>query len=372
MGTIQSGSFAGSATQATGIADWAQGFVSRLPAHGIQTLTNVGANAILSDGDPKAIRNAALGSLATIVGTEATLPLGQAYHAGQVNPFVHKVLHGGIGAGTAAISGGNVWAGAAGAVAGEVAGEVYLGTQTPTLQNANHLIRQASNIGRIFGGLAGLAAGGDPNTGANTGTIAAENNAVGAFIPAVSAAVETTISGLGAAGRACMANATCASAVRNAASYFIPEIVAQFQSESGSAQVKPVQEANKQQAPQAAPPPPEPENDDQNGNQKQKDTSVEVSKGKTVLGHYPEYKELADTSNARRFNIPEDAWNKMSDSQRWEANRKFLDRMVARGDEVQLATPLDKVRPGSYFARELEYLAQKGYRPSIDGTRLIK
>jgi hypothetical protein len=62
----------------------------------------------------------------------------------------------------------------------------------------------------------------------------------------------------------------------------------------------------------------------------------------------------------------------MSEAEHWEANQKFLDRMIARSDEILLATPLDKVRPGSYFARELEYLGSKGYVPSHDGTRLVK
>jgi LysM domain len=94
--------------------------------------------------------------------------------------------------------------------------------------------------------------------------------------------------------------------------------------------------------------------------------------GKTVLGNYPEYKQLADTIGARHFNIPEAAWDKMSVAEQWAANQKFLDRMVTRVDDIIiLATPLDKVRPGSYFARELEYLAGKGYRPSADGTKLI-
>jgi hypothetical protein len=95
-------------------------------------------------------------------------------------------------------------------------------------------------------------------------------------------------------------------------------------------------------------------------------------KGQTVLGHFPQYKQLGDSLDARTFNIPESAWNKMSEAERWEANQKFLDRMIARSDEILLATPLDKVRPGSYFARELEYLGSKGYVPSHDGTRLVK
>lgn len=97
-----------------------------------------------------------------------------------------------------------------------------------------------------------------------------------------------------------------------------------------------------------------------------------AAEGKTVLGHYPEYKQMAESLGARHFNIPEAAWNKMSESQRWTANQKFLDRAINRGDEIILSTPLDKVRPGSYFARELEYMGSKGYVPSADGSRLIR
>jgi RHS repeat-associated protein len=94
--------------------------------------------------------------------------------------------------------------------------------------------------------------------------------------------------------------------------------------------------------------------------------------GKTVLGHYPEYVQLANDLRARRFNIPEQVWNKMSEAERWGANKKFLDRLIARGEEIILATPLSKLRPGSYFARELEYLASKGFRPNVEGSKLIR
>ena len=93
--------------------------------------------------------------------------------------------------------------------------------------------------------------------------------------------------------------------------------------------------------------------------------------GSTVLGHYPEYAKMADDFGHRRFDIPKGAWDKMTDAQRWEANQKFLDRTISRGDDIILSTPLDKVKPESFFARELEYLSGKGYRPSADGTRLI-
>ena len=62
----------------------------------------------------------------------------------------------------------------------------------------------------------------------------------------------------------------------------------------------------------------------------------------------------------------------MNDAERWAANQRFLDRLIARGDQIVLATPLERVRPGTYFARELEYLAGKGYMPSSDGKALVK
>ncbi|HEY9897856.1 MAG TPA: RHS repeat-associated core domain-containing protein [Pantanalinema sp.] len=94
--------------------------------------------------------------------------------------------------------------------------------------------------------------------------------------------------------------------------------------------------------------------------------------GKTVLGHYPEYMELAENIGARAFEIPADVWNRMSKAEQWTANQKFLDRMISRGDDILLATPLNKVKPGSYFARELEYLSGKGYKPNADGSRLVR
>jgi hypothetical protein len=93
--------------------------------------------------------------------------------------------------------------------------------------------------------------------------------------------------------------------------------------------------------------------------------------GSTVLGHYPEYMDMADSLGHRRFDIPKAAWDSMTDAQRWAANQKFLDRTISRGDNILLSTPLDKVRPRSYFERELQYLSSKGYTPSADGTRLI-
>jgi hypothetical protein len=63
----------------------------------------------------------------------------------------------------------------------------------------------------------------------------------------------------------------------------------------------------------------------------------EAGTGQTVLGSYPRYVELADELGAKRFNIPEAVWNTMTAAERWAANKKFLDRMIARGDMIILS-----------------------------------
>jgi hypothetical protein len=94
--------------------------------------------------------------------------------------------------------------------------------------------------------------------------------------------------------------------------------------------------------------------------------------GRTVLGHYPAYVEKAAELGARRFNVPTDIWNKMSPAQQWAANQKFLDRMIARGDQVILATQANAARAGSFFARELQYLKSQGYQLADDGLSTFK
>ncbi len=94
--------------------------------------------------------------------------------------------------------------------------------------------------------------------------------------------------------------------------------------------------------------------------------------GITVIGHYPQYGELAKSLGARRFQIPPSVFDKMSAAEQWKANTKFLDRTILRGDKIRLATPLNQVKPNSWYARELKYLYGKGYKASSDGLWLVK
>ncbi|HWH96614.1 MAG TPA: hypothetical protein VNT03_22315 [Baekduia sp.] len=43
----------------------------------------------------------------------------------------------------------------------------------------------------------------------------------------------------------------------------------------------------------------------------------------TVLGHYPEYVQLAEQIDARTFSVPGHAWDAMSPAEQWAANQKF-------------------------------------------------
>lgn len=91
-----------------------------------------------------------------------------------------------------------------------------------------------------------------------------------------------------------------------------------------------------------------------------------------MLGHASDgYVSVAKTLGARYFNAPTKVWDAMTPAQQWAANAKFLDRLIARGDTVILATQASAARAGSFFARELEYLSARGYTLAEDGMRML-
>jgi len=97
-----------------------------------------------------------------------------------------------------------------------------------------------------------------------------------------------------------------------------------------------------------------------------------IKAGKVVLGKFPDYIKLGNELNAKIFNIPAKIWDKMNDAERWTANKKFLDRVIAKGDEIILSNPIKNVKDATgTFRKELEYLESKGYKLSDDGTKMI-
>lgn len=97
-----------------------------------------------------------------------------------------------------------------------------------------------------------------------------------------------------------------------------------------------------------------------------------VTGTRIVLGHFPRYLELGKEIGGNIFSIPEDVWNSLSDAEKWEKNRQFLDEAINRNAKIHLSTPPWKARPGSYYERELQYLEAHGYVVSRYGTMMIR
>jgi RHS repeat-associated protein len=83
-----------------------------------------------------------------------------------------------------------------------------------------------------------------------------------------------------------------------------------------------------------------------------------TNSGRTVLGHHPGYIAKARARGDSYFDIGK-RWDDLSDAQREAVNRRFLDRIADRGDQVVLAQPKTKIAPGSWTAREIQYLIRE-------------
>ncbi len=88
------------------------------------------------------------------------------------------------------------------------------------------------------------------------------------------------------------------------------------------------------------------------------EAAVLEAPGITVLGHFPDYVELAQSLGANYFSIPEAEWAAMTAEEQWAANQAFLDAAIARGDTFVFSNEV--ARAGSFFERELQYLMERG------------
>jgi len=86
----------------------------------------------------------------------------------------------------------------------------------------------------------------------------------------------------------------------------------------------------------------------------------------------PNYGDVAKEEGFRNFDIPTEKWNKMTETERWSANEKFLDRAIAKQDKIKLShNPHDPAVNTGAFKKEIEYLTSKGYKLSKDGTHMV-
>ncbi len=102
------------------------------------------------------------------------------------------------------------------------------------------------------------------------------------------------------------------------------------------------------------------------------DRAAGVAANVKVIGHFPEYVELSKELGTKPFSVPKGIWDKMTAAEKWAANQKFLDRAAKAGKEFILATPIEQVRPGSFYEKEIEYLLSQGYNLAKDASRLIR
>lgn len=93
----------------------------------------------------------------------------------------------------------------------------------------------------------------------------------------------------------------------------------------------------------------------------------------TVIGKHPRYLQMAEKLGARRLKIPDEIWNKMTEAERWSANKKFLNRAIRRGDDIILSDSVKNVgETAGYFRKELDYLIEQGFEFTNDGTRMVR
>jgi hypothetical protein len=91
----------------------------------------------------------------------------------------------------------------------------------------------------------------------------------------------------------------------------------------------------------------------------------------TVIGRYPANKELAESIGANWLNIQDDVWQAMSNPERWARNKEWLQEAVIRGDVFRLASPISEAVPGSWYAKELDYIFKLGYTITFNQQYLI-
>jgi len=100
-----------------------------------------------------------------------------------------------------------------------------------------------------------------------------------------------------------------------------------------------------------------------------KRNSATVVLGKTQS---PNYADVAKENGFRNFSVPTEIWKSWTSDEQLEANMKFLDRAIAKGDKIVLShNPSNPGIDTGFFKKELNYLKSKGYTVSADGKSMI-
>ena len=96
-----------------------------------------------------------------------------------------------------------------------------------------------------------------------------------------------------------------------------------------------------------------------------------LNDGITVIGRFPANRDLAQTIGGSWMDIGSDEWNAMTDDERWANNVQFLQDAIIRGDTFRLASSPSDAQPGTFFLRELIWLAEQGYTTTSNGRYMF-
>ncbi|MEW4925445.1 hypothetical protein [Algibacter sp. 2305UL17-15] len=84
--------------------------------------------------------------------------------------------------------------------------------------------------------------------------------------------------------------------------------------------------------------------------------------GKTILGSFPDYIQMAKKNESSYFDIGA-TWDALAKNGQnvWNINKVFLDKVARQGDEIIITLGKNK-EPGKYLKKEIKYLIEeKGY-----------
>ena len=89
---------------------------------------------------------------------------------------------------------------------------------------------------------------------------------------------------------------------------------------------------------------------------------ITTGPGSIVLGKYPLYVSLAQKLGSDIFQIADNVWRTMSQADQWAANKAFLDKIIESGQKITLQTNAYSNNVTGYFAKEIQYLLEHGYK----------
>jgi hypothetical protein len=103
-------------------------------------------------------------------------------------------------------------------------------------------------------------------------------------------------------------------------------------------------------------------------------SSAEEATGRivTVIGRYPDNKNLAEKIGGNFLNTSMKIWDSMTAAEQWERNKQWLQEADIRGDVIRLASPISEAVSGSGYEKELQFLYDIGYKVTWNGTYLYK